>query len=305
MLSNLDPSSQRFLADLNRIQLRTATAQNQISSGLKVQSASDAPDQIGTLLQLESERSGNSQTLANLNRVQTEANGADNALTTAVQLLDKITQIAGQGLSSQTAQDRGKFAQQILDLQEQLVSLTSTTVEGRYIFDGGNGSGPPYQFNAAAVNGATRLSSAPATRQVQDSSGNSFQFARSAQDIFDQRDSADVPTANNIFAAISAARAALIANNPAAIATSIDVLHGASDFLGSQQTFYGTVQDRLAGALTNSQSLDVALQTQIGAIRDADLTAASLELNRGNIEQQASLAAKAKSQVKSLFDYLA
>jgi len=305
MLSNLDPSSQRFLADLNRIQLRTATAQNQISSGLKVQSASDAPDQIGTLLQLESERSGNSQTLANLNRVQTEANGADNALTTAVQLLDKITQIAGQGLSSQTAQDRGKFAQQILDLQEQLVSLTSTTVEGRYMFDGGNGSGPPYQFNATAVNGATRLSSAPATRQVQDSSGNSFQFARSAQDIFDQRDSADVPTANNIFAAISAARAALIANNPAAIATSIDVLHGASDFLGSQQTFYGTVQDRLAGALTNSQSLDVALQTQIGAIRDADLTAASLELNRGNIEQQASLAAKAKSQVKSLFDYLA
>ena len=305
MLSNLDPSSQRFLADLNRIQLRTATAQSQISSGLKVQSASDAPDQIGTLLQLESERSINKQALSNLNRIQTQVNGADNALTTAVQLLDKITQVVGQGLSSQTVQDRVGAAQQVLGLQEQLVSVTSTTVEGRYIFDGGDGSGPPYQFNAAAVNGATRLSGTPATRQIQDSSGNSFQFARSAQDIFDQRDSADVPTANNIFAAISGARAALLSNNGAAIATSIDVLHGASEYLGGQQTFYGNVQDRLASELSRSETLDVTFQAQIGAIRDADLTEASLELNRGNIEQQASLAAKAKSQVRSLFDYLA
>ncbi len=305
MLSNLDPSSQRFLADLNRIQLRTATAQSQISSGLKVQSASDAPDQIGTLLQLESERSVNKQALSNLNRIQTQVNGADNALTTAVQLLDKITQVVGQGLSSQTAQERVKAAQQVLDLQEQLVSLTSTSVEGRYIFDGRDGSGPPYLFNAAAVNGATRLSSTPATRQIQDSTGSTFQFARSAQDIFDQRDSADVPTANNIFAAITGARAALLANNGSAIATSIDVLHGTSEYLGGQQTFFGNVQDHLASELSKSQTLDVTFQTQIGAIRDADLTEASLELNRGTIEQQASLAAKAKSQVRSLFDYLA
>jgi len=305
MLSNLDPASQRFLADLNRIQLRASTAESQISSGLKVQSASDAPDQIGTLLQLESERSVNKQTLANLNRVQTEVNGADNALTTAVQLLDKITQVVGQGLSSTTAQERLKFAQQVTDLQGQLVSLTSTTVEGRYIFDGGNGSGPPYQSNPTAVNGAIRLSTTAATRQVQDSAGNSFQFARSAQDIFDQRDSADLPTANNIFAAIGGAITALNANNPAAIATSIDVLHGTSEYLGSQQTFYGTVQDRLLVSSSASQSLDVSLQTQIGSIRDADLTEASLQLNRSTTEQQASLAAKGKSQLRSLFDYLA
>ncbi len=305
MLSNLDPASQRFLADLTRIQHRASTAESQISSGLKVQSASDAPDQIGALLQLESERSVNKQTLANLNRVQTEVNAADNALTTAVQLLDKITQVVGQGLSSSTAQERLKFAQQATDLQGQLVSLTSTTVEGRYIFDGGTGASTPYRPSPAAVNGAVRLSTVPATRQVQDSAGNSFQFAHSAQDIFDQRDSADLPTATNIFAAIGGAIAALNANNPAAIATSIDLLHGASEYLGGQQTFYGTVQDRLSVSTSGAQSQDVSLQTQIGSIRDADLTEASLELNRSTTEQQASLAAKSKSQVRSLFDYLA
>ncbi len=305
MLSNLDPASQRFLADLNRIQLRSSTAESQISSGLKVQSASDAPDQIGTLLQLESERSVNKQTLSNLNRVQTEVNAADNALTTAVQLLDKITQVVGQGLSSSTAQERVKYAQQVTDLQGQLVSLTSTTAEGRYIFDGGDESGAPYQSDPTAVNGAIRLRTTTASRQVQDSAGNSFQFARSAQDIFDQRDSADLPTATNIFAAIGSAITALNANNPAAIATSIDVLHGASEYLGIQQTFYGTVQDRLASSTSTAQSLDISLQTQIGDIRNADLTEASLEFNRSNTELQASLAAKGKSQLRSLFDYLA
>jgi flagellin-like hook-associated protein FlgL len=49
----------------------------------------------------------------------------------------------------------------------------------------------------------------------------------------------------------------------------------------------------------------VSLQTQIGSIRDADLAEASLELTRGTTGQQAALAAEAKSQAKTLFDYLA
>jgi flagellar hook-associated protein 3 FlgL len=305
MLSNLDPASQRFLADFTRLQLRTSTAQQQLSSGFKVQSPSDAPDQIGSLLSLESDRSANTQTLGNLSRVQAETNGADSALTTSVQLLDKITQVVGQGLGSATATDRANYSQQLQDLQQQLIALTSTTVAGRYIFDGGDGSAVPYQFNAAATNSFTRLSSTTATRQVTDSSGASFSFAHSAQDIFDHRDSLDNPAPDNILAAIGAARLALSSNNTVGIASSIDALHKSSEYLGSQQAFYGTVQSRINTAIESGQSRDVSLQTQIGSIRDADLAEASLELTRGTTGQQAALAAEAKSQAKTLFDYLA
>lgn len=305
MLSNLDPASQRFLTDLNRIQANSAAAQQQLSSGLKVQTASDAPDQIGTLLQLEVERGSNTQTLSNLGRVQTEVNAADDSLTTAVQLVDKITQLASAGLSADTSQQRAVYANQIQSYQAQLVALTATTVEGRYIFDGGDGSGPPYQYSATAVNGVIQLRSTAATRQAQDSGGNTFSYARSAQDIFDQRDSSGAATANNLFAAVGQVLAALNANDTTAIGTAIDSLHTAATYLGTQQTFYGTVQDHLITALNSSQSLEVSLKTQISNIRDADTVEASLAVNRGNLQEQAALAAEAKRQTKTLFDYLA
>ncbi len=304
MLPNLNPAAQRFLADLNRLQLKNSIAQGQLSSGFKVQSASDAPDQIGTLLQLESQRSANTQTQANLGRVQAETTSADDSLTSAVQLVDKITQLAGQGLSFPTAQDRAGIAQQIQGFQQQLVALTATTVEGRYIF-GGDASSAPYQYNAAATNGVTRLQSTPATREVQDSSGASFPYARSAQDIFDQRDTSDVPTANNIFAAVNQAVLALNANDTAATTAAIDSLHTVATYLGTQQSFYGTVENHLTTALNNAQSLDLSLKAQISAIRDADTVEASLAINQGNIQEQAALAAESKVQTKTLFDYLA
>ena len=305
MLSNLSPAAQRFLADLDRLQVKNSAAQQQLSSGFKVQSASDSPDEIGSLLQLESQRSSNVQTQTNLGRVQAEVTAADDSLSSAVQLIDKITQLTGQGLSYQTAQDRAGIAQQIQNYQQQIVALTSTTVEGRYIFDGGDGAGAPYQYNALATNGVTRLQSTPATRQVEDSSGTGFVYARSAQDIFDQRDSADVPTANNIFAAINQAVISLNANNTAAITASIDGLHTVATYLGTQQTFYGTVENHITTAVNTAQSLDVSLKTQISSIRDSDSVEASLAVNQTNIQEQAALAAESKLQTKTLFDYLA
>ena len=305
MLSNLNPAAQRFLVDLNRLQLKNSTAQQQLSSGLKVESASDAPDQIGALLQLEAQLSANTQTQTNLGRVQAEVSASDDALSSAVQLVDKITQLAGQGLSSATAQDRAGIAQQIQSFQQQLVALTATTVEGRYIFDGGDSAGAPYQFNASAPDGVTRLQNTPATRLVQDSSGSPFNYARSAQDIFDQRDSADNPTANNLFAAVNQAVIALNTNNTAATNVAIDSLHVAAAYLGTQQSFYGTVEDNLTTAVSTAQAADVSLKARISSIRDADSVEASLAVNQGNIQEQSALAAESKTQTKTLFDYLA
>ncbi len=52
MISNISASSQIFLAGVNQIQQRISQANQQITSGLKISVASDAPDQIGELLQL-------------------------------------------------------------------------------------------------------------------------------------------------------------------------------------------------------------------------------------------------------------
>ncbi len=305
MISNLDPTAQKFLADLNRVQTRTNIAQGQISSGFRIQTASDAPDEIGSLLQLEADLSSNTQARANLSRAKAEADTGESVLGSAIQALDKAVQIGAQGAGIQTAQERAGLAQQIQNVQQQLVSLTGTSVEGRYIFSGSADSQPPYQLNLANPNGVDRLVTTSATRQIQDTTGNSFPVARTAQDIFDHRNPDDTLAGDNVFAALNSLRVALAANDSTGITTAIDALHRSSAYLNDQQSFYGETQDRLNTAISTGQDRDTTLKSQISNIRDADLTEASLTLNAGITQQQASLAARAKTPVRSLFDFLA
>src|SRR5580692_1041154 len=100
MISSLDPSDQIFLVGVNQIQQRISAANQQLTSGLKIQVASDAPDQIDNLLQLRADQSQNSQIASNLSLELTNAQGADGALSSAIQLMDSAASIASQGANS-------------------------------------------------------------------------------------------------------------------------------------------------------------------------------------------------------------
>ena len=77
MIQNINGSAEQFLADLDRMQATTARAERQISSGLKVENPSDAPDQIREILQLRAEIQQHQQIQANLGAIKDQPwNGA-------------------------------------------------------------------------------------------------------------------------------------------------------------------------------------------------------------------------------------
>ena len=79
MTSNLNPGAEAFLSNMERVQRTIAEASRQTSSGLRVNSASDAPDQIDSILQLRTDSSRNGQIQANLALAKTDADAADSA----------------------------------------------------------------------------------------------------------------------------------------------------------------------------------------------------------------------------------
>src|ERR1700693_3342780 len=104
MITNIDPSAQIFLTGVDQIQQRLTTANQQLTSGLKVSVASDAPDQIDKLLQLRADQSQNTQMEGNLGMEQTNAQAADTAIGSGIQLMDKAAELAPHGANSlQTA----------------------------------------------------------------------------------------------------------------------------------------------------------------------------------------------------------
>jgi len=305
MIRSLDGAGQKFLADLRRIDTANLRAQRQISSGLRIERPSDAPDEIRSVLQARAEIGRNQQIQMNLGRVRAEVDSAEQALQLAVTIVERARKLGTDGADDFASPHAPTlYAQELAGLQQELVGTTQTMVEGRYIFGGDASGTPPYQLDPTSPTGVNRLSGAGATRQVEDADGMLFTVGRTAQEIFDHRNADDTPASDNVFAALQGLRSAMENNDTAGIDAALLALRGAGDHLSSQLGHYGHLQNRVAGALDRAKKLQFRQETDLGAKQDADLAAAALELERTGIHREAALAARAKVTRTNLFSLL-
>jgi flagellar hook-associated protein 3 FlgL len=305
MITNLDGASELFLADMGRIQNRVAEASRQVSSGKRIASAADAPDEIEPLLQLRAALQRNSQIKLNLALASTEADGADLALASAIKVMDRARTLAAKGANtSLDAESRKSIAAEVQSLQEQMVSLARTVVQGHNIFGGDADDGPPYKLDLTAPEGVLQLTSAPATRRIEDPAGGSFAAAKTAQEIFDARLEDGTAAPDNVFAALNGLRLALLGNDVAAVSQSAAAISQASDRLNGCEAFYGSVQRRIADATAYASSYNLQLKKELSQKEDADAVAGALELMQANTQLQATLQMRSKLPSSSLFDYL-
>lgn len=305
MIRNLDPSAERFLLDLRRIQNVSGRAQREITSGLRVGNPSDAPDQIGDILQLHAGIQRAAQIRTNLGRVQTETAAAEDALGLAVKIMDRARVLGSRGAgSTETAESRQILAGEVEALLEQLVSASRTTVENRYVFSGDRDHEPAYEADLAVPGGVDRKFTTQATRRVEHPNGSSFEAARTAQEIFDLRLPDDTSAPENAFTALNNLRVALQNNDQAAIDTALPAMRLAGDYLNHMLSFYGSVQHKVDEAFDSAKRLETQLTIELGEKRDADVASAIVELQQSVAQEEAALGARAQLPRTSLFDYL-
>jgi flagellar hook-associated protein 3 FlgL len=301
MIPTLNPFDQQYLNNLDRVSKRMESAQQQMSTGLKVSKVSDDPDQVSTLLSARASLAGAEQIQSNLGRVTAETDAGEQALESAVQLFERARTLGAQGANgTQTAATRASLSQEVGSVLEQMVTLTGTQVEGRYIFSGDSDKQAPYTVDLTQNPPVSAYLGSASTRLVQHSNGTTFQVGHTAQQIFDS-----ATAGTNVFASLTALRDALNANDDSAISTALDGMTTVGDHLNSELAFYGTSQNKLQQATDFGQTLQLQLKTQISGREDADVTQAILELNQGATLQQAALQSRAQLPRQTLFDYLA
>jgi flagellar hook-associated protein 3 FlgL len=300
MISTLNPGNAQFLAQLNAIQERMTRAQNQISSGKKINNPSDAPDQISELLAARASLSSTQQVNQNLVRVKTEVDSAESALEQASTAIQQAQVLGTQGANgTQTPDTRSTLADQVGSIINQIVGISRTEVEGRYIFSGDSDQTPPYTVDLTQSNPISGYQGTPATRQVQHPNGTTFGASLTAQQIFDAPAASD-----NVFSSLVALRSALQNNDQTGISSALNTLGTAKTYFERQLAFYGNAQTNVANATSYGQSAELDLNTQISNIQDADLSQAILELTQSQTAQKAALQAKAAMPITTLFDYL-
>lgn len=305
MTSILNANHLSFVNSVDTLQTSLSKVENELSSGLAVTSASDAPDQVSAILQLHANIQQNQQVQNNLNVEKTQAQTADQSLTTAGTMLDQIATLAAEGVgTNQTASTRQQLASQVTSLLKQMVSIANTNVNGQYIFSGDSDQTPTYTFDSNSGT-AQRLQVVTATKSIQDGSGGAISVNQSANTIFDARDATDAPVAGkNVFTAISNVISALNANDTTKLQTSVNDVQTSSSYLSTQQQFYGNVETQVNSALTNASNLSVQYQSDLSNRQDVDATSAILELQQYTTTLQAAMAAQAKMPQTTLFDVL-
>lgn len=302
-MKGIESISERFLVDLSRLEKRNARAQQQLSSGLRVARSSDAPDSVKDIVDLRSQLSRSTALRTNYNRATAEVDSGEAALRVAVSLLERARTLAAAN-AGDTAVNRSAAAIEVRQLHEQLVSLTRTSTEGRIVFSGDLDGTALYSSNWTAPGGIVRLAQAQNTRVIEDVAGSRFSLSRSAHEIFDARNSDDTFAAGNAFNAIYSLGRALENNSADDVQSATQLLNDAFDHMGRQLTFYGVVQNRVRDAIDLNQKAALAYASELSAAQDADITAATLELNATLLHQQTALAAHGKLPRQTLFDYL-
>jgi flagellar hook-associated protein 3 FlgL len=300
MIKTTGSSTERFLIDLASVTRRIERAQEQITSGRRVNRASDAPDEISRLLQLRSELGAAQQIQTNLGRVQSESDAAEQALAYAVSLVERASVLGAQGATDVlAASDRQTLGREVASLLQQLTGVANTAIDGRYLFGGDTDQTAPYTLDLTLDAPFSAYLGTASTRQIQHPSGSRFTISTSADLIFDSADSA-----SNVFQAVNDLRLALRDDDVAGVRDALGRLKSASDHLNRQLAFYGTVQNQVHDALEYGQTQQVGLLEQIAGVEDADMASAILELNESRFQHQAALSAESSRIRGSLFDYL-
>ena len=305
MIPGLSSANGQFVTSVDNLQNQLNNTQSQLSTGLRVNQASDAPQELTDIFQVRSDLAHVNQVSQNLSNVQAFVNAGDSSVQSAIQLLENALSLGAQGASTTaSATLQGTLATQVGDLLSQLVGLSRAQVNGVYIFSGDQTGSAPYQLDPSSATGVKQLVTAQATQQIADSTGITFPISMTAQQIFDAQDASNNPTPQNAFAALNGLQVALQGGNLANIASALGNVKTASAYLNQQLGFYGTAQKRITSAIDLAKKFQLQDQTQLSNLQDADTAALAIQLNQQTTQLNAAMAAEAKRPRTTLFDYL-
>ncbi len=292
-VTTLQARDQR-IADVMRDEQRLEETQSQVSTGKRIQRPSDAPDDIATLLQTDSDVAALTRQRAGADAALPTMQASDAALgniATALQQARTLTQQANN--STISADQRQTIAGQIAQVQSQILSLANTQVDGRYIFAGTKSdaapftAGPPVTYTGN--NTPLELSLAAGAQFSISVPGQALLNARAGTDLF-----------QNLTALESAVRS----GDAQGMATGLSTLDDDLNNVTRQQADIGAREQYVQMLRQQSDANLTATQSRQSQLENVDLAAAILDEKTAENANQAALAMAGRVGQISLLNYL-
>ncbi|MEI2283219.1 flagellar hook-associated protein FlgL [Paenibacillus polysaccharolyticus] len=139
--------SSQLLLNLNRNAQQMNTTQTQLATGRKINKPSDDPVGITYSLRYRAELSSNEQYQKNVDSATSWLEFNDTVLNQAGSVLQRLRELTVQGSSDTNPQSAlDSINEEVKELKKQLVDISNSKLNGKYIFNGEMYDVKPYDF---------------------------------------------------------------------------------------------------------------------------------------------------------------
>jgi len=288
--------TERLTHNLKKLEQQSLKAHAELSSGQKVERASDDPSVMGQVMSNVEKKSALAQFSANNETAKDVSTATLNVLQSFKDNLNtRAQEIADYSSSLTDPSAKTAYAKELDELIKHGVQLLNTRHENEYLFGGDDASTDPFAATMDANGSVLAVSYAGSTtaREYDVAEGvrlspqlapsQSASYAGYLTSMIDLRD------ALNSGADVSAARTQLIADETPII----------SDISGE-----GTKKMRLELANSRDASSFTELDKRIGKLVDADVIDASIRFKNHQEALSLSLQTSARMMQQNIFNYL-
>ncbi|OXM14132.1 flagellar hook-associated protein FlgL [Paenibacillus herberti] len=292
----------QLMSNLNTNLNRMATQQDQISTGRKINKASDDPVGITYGLRYRSDLSSNTQYQDNVASAQSWLDFNDSQLNQATAVMQRLTELTTQGSTgTNTTNSLDAINKEIAELKNQMLDIANSSFNGKYVFAGQRFDQKPYDTNAAGFDAkAVTADGAAVTYAISESI--TLNVNLQAESVFGAADAAGAT--DNVFSIFDRLNTALSTTNYSAVGAELDNIKSRMNKIVSARAENGARTNRAELMDNRLKDLNVSLTSLQSKTEDADVEKLFLDSTVSQNVYQASLSVGAKIIMPSLVSFL-
>jgi flagellar hook-associated protein 3 FlgL len=287
------------LADIQRSQARAFDAQEQVSTGKRINHASDDADGAARAVRLRGELAGIARQGQNADAATSWLSATESSLGEVSSILQRVRELAVQaGNGTLSPSDRKAIADEVDQLTESVRDQANTTLDGRYLFSGAQTTTRPYGAGSDAYLGGRSGQDVVA---LDVGPGVSVQVNTDGLALFGEGngDGLLIGTLRTLSADIRSG------NGAAVQGADLQALDRNATAVVDARAATGATQNRVDAAKSRLADLQTAATKLLSSTEDADMAQAIMTLSTQRSAYQAALQSGASViQQRTLMDFL-
>lgn len=264
--------------------------QTQIATGKKINSLSDAPGDIGKVLDYRTTLSKIEQYQENITDAKTRVEYTETVLGQINDLVTDARTIA----SNPDTENREAIALEVANIRDQIVGLVNTQYAGNYLFHGDLTDTAPFDETTGAYDASV---GSDGSHDVIVGEDIQLTLQADGSDMF-------IESGDNLIEVLDDLEAALLADDDTAIAATVDPLYRIDDQLELVRSAFAAGYTRLEATEARWTSFSNSVETMRSDLEDTDVTAAAVDLQLQQTHYEVLLNVAAQVIQPTLMDFL-